>query len=67
MSTPHRLSQNRIRHHSHQKEAPTLVTAWPTLSIYSKIAEEEDNRMTDRWQKDTEGILIFVSAAFKLY
>ena len=35
----------------------------PLFSIYSKIAEEEDNRMTDRWQKDAEGILIFVSGA----
>jgi len=29
--------------------------------LYSKIAEEEDNKMTDRWQKDADGILIFVS------
>jgi len=29
--------------------------------MYTKIAEEEDNKMTDRWQKDADGILIFVS------
>ena len=28
--------------------------------MYSKIAEEEDNKMTDRWTKDADGILIFV-------
>ena len=33
----------------------------PLFSIYSKIAEEEDSRMGDRWQKDANGILIFVS------
>jgi hypothetical protein len=33
----------------------------PFFSIYSKTAEEEDNKMVDRWQKDADGILIFVS------
>jgi hypothetical protein len=30
--------------------------------MYSKLAEEEDNKMVDRWQKEAEGILIFVSS-----
>ena len=29
--------------------------------MYSKAAEEEDNKMVERWQKDADGILIFVS------
>jgi hypothetical protein len=33
----------------------------PLFSIYSKVAEEEDNKMVERWQKDADGILIFVS------
>ena len=33
----------------------------PLFSMYSKAAEEEDNKMADRWQKDADGILIFVS------
>src|SRR6266851_4807653 len=33
----------------------------PLFSLYSKIAEEDDNKMTDRRQKDADGILIFVS------
>jgi hypothetical protein len=33
----------------------------PLFSIYSKAAEEEDNKMVELWQKDAEGILIFVS------
>ena len=32
----------------------------PLFSIYSKAAEEEDNKMVERWQKDADGILIFV-------
>jgi hypothetical protein len=31
------------------------------FSIYSKTAEDEDKKMVDRWQKDADGILIFVS------
>jgi hypothetical protein len=33
----------------------------PFFSIYSKAAEDEDNKMVERWQKDADGILIFVS------
>jgi hypothetical protein len=28
--------------------------------MYSKIGEEEDNQMAERWQKDADGIVIFV-------
>jgi hypothetical protein len=38
----------------------------PLFSIYSKIAEEEDNRMVDRWQKDADGTLVFVSLCFNI-
>ena len=31
------------------------------FSLYSKAAKEEDDKMVERWQKDAEGILIFVS------
>ena len=31
------------------------------FSIYSKAADDEDNKMVERWQKDADGILIFVS------
>ena len=33
----------------------------PLFSIYSKTAEVEDKNMVERWQKDADGILIFVS------
>jgi hypothetical protein len=29
--------------------------------MYLKLAEEEDNKMAERWQKDADGVLIFVS------
>ena len=32
----------------------------PLFTLYSEIAEEEDNKMAERWQKDAEGIIIFV-------
>jgi hypothetical protein len=28
------------------------------FSIYSKAADDEDNKMVERWQKDAYGILI---------
>ncbi|KAF8494133.1 hypothetical protein F5888DRAFT_1805718 [Russula emetica] len=31
----------------------------PLFSIYPKAAEDEDNKMVERWQKDADGILIF--------
>ena len=31
------------------------------FNMYSKASEEEDNNMVERWQKDADGILIFVS------
>src|SRR5258707_11900683 len=33
----------------------------PLFSMYSKAAEEEDRKMIERWRKDAEEILIFVS------
>ena len=32
------------------------------FSMYSRIAEEEDARMAERWKKDADGILVFVSS-----
>ena len=33
----------------------------PLFSIYTKAAEDEDKKLVERWQKDADGILIFVS------
>jgi hypothetical protein len=34
--------------------------------MYLGIAEEEDNKTTERWQKDADVILIFVSPCFAI-
>jgi hypothetical protein len=31
--------------------------------MYVKMAEEEDNKVAERWKADADGILIFVSAS----
>ena len=36
----------------------------PLFTIYSKIAEKDDNKRVERWQRDALGILIFVSHHF---
>jgi hypothetical protein len=33
----------------------------PLFSMYTKAAQDEDNKMVERWQKDADGIIIFVS------
>jgi hypothetical protein len=44
------------------QEYPHLDDSSRTIfSMYSEISEEEDKNMTERWQKDAKGILIFVS------
>jgi hypothetical protein len=35
--------------------------------MYVKMSQEEDNKMADRWQKDADGILIFVSSSCHLH
>ena len=32
--------------------------------MYSKLAEEEDNKMATRWQNDADGIRVFVGPLF---
>ena len=44
-----------------QSESIFGDSSGPLFSMYSKAAEEVDNRMVERWQKDADGILIFVS------
>jgi hypothetical protein len=30
------------------------------FTLYSNIVEDDDNKMAERWQKDADGIIIFV-------
>lgn len=45
-----------------QRESSFGDSSGPLFSLYSKIAEGDDDKMAERWQKDTKGLLIFVSA-----
>ncbi len=39
----------------------------PLFSMYSKIAEKDDRTMVERWQKDADGVIIFVSPPVTYY
>jgi hypothetical protein len=49
-----------------QGESNSGDSSGPLFTMYSKIAEEEDDKMVERWQKDAEGIIIFVRSEFLL-
>ncbi|KAF8470277.1 hypothetical protein DFH94DRAFT_214631 [Russula ochroleuca] len=47
-------------HRSHQKgESSFGDSSGPLFSMYSDATEKEDNKMTDRWKADADGILFF--------
>jgi hypothetical protein len=39
----------------------------PLFSMYTKVAEDDDNKMVKIWQKDADGILIFVSPCLSIF
>ena len=41
-------------------------SSWPLYTMYSKIAKDEDNKLVERCQRDTDGTLIFVSSQITL-
>jgi hypothetical protein len=43
-----------------QREPDFDDSSWPLFSIFSNIVEEEDNDTVERWEKVTQGIIIFV-------
>ena len=36
-------------------------SSWPLYSMYSKIAQQDDNRLAENCQRDTSGTMVFVS------
>jgi hypothetical protein len=46
---------------SNQPQSNFGDSSGPLFSIYCKAAKDEDSKMVERWQKDADGILIFVS------
>ena len=67
------IADNRPNHplptsnHPLQAESNFGDSSGPLFSIYSKAAEDEDNKMVERWQKDADGILIFVSPRVSMH
>jgi hypothetical protein len=55
-SRPRSVSFQTPRTGPHFRDSSGLL-----FSMYSRIVEAEDNKMTEHWQKDADGILIFVS------
>ena len=39
----------------------------PLFSMYTKTSEEEDNKMVETWQKDADGIVIFVRSCIGIH
>ncbi|KAH9965673.1 hypothetical protein BGW80DRAFT_1447786 [Lactifluus volemus] len=48
-----------IRMKASEEQANFTNRSSPLYNMYVKMTEEEDSKMTDRWQKDGDGILIF--------
>ena len=63
-------SQTRLGHgHPDQSQLIQLPPlppqqSWPLYAMYSKVTQEEDNKMAERFQKAADGLLVFVSSHF---
>jgi hypothetical protein len=51
----HQMEQNQ------EQQSEFADSSGPFFTMYREMTEEEDNKMAERWQKDAEGIIIFVS------
>ena len=56
------------RNRTQQSREPFFIdSSGPFFTLYSKAAEDEDNKMVESWQKDAKGILIFVSSCIPIH
>ena len=44
-----------------KKELDYGDSSWPLYSMYSRIAQQDDNKLAERCQRDTNGTMVFVS------
>jgi hypothetical protein len=51
------------RAQNQEQELEFADSSGPLFFMYRKMVEEEDNKMAERWQKDADGILIFVGTS----
>ena len=64
-SPPAQTDEPQYPPHSTQNQPPQGLSSFvdgsgPIFSQYLEMAKEEDERMTDNWKADADGILIFV-------
>ena len=50
-----------------QEESNSGDSSGPFFSVYSEAAKDEDNKRAENWQKDAEGIIIFVSPSVDIH
>ena len=50
-----------------QEESNSGDSSGPFFSVYSDAAKDEDNKRAENWQKDAEGIVIFVSPCVDIH
>jgi hypothetical protein len=50
-----------------QEESNSGDSSGPFFSVYSEAAKDEDNKRAESWQKDAEGIIIFVSPSVDIH
>jgi hypothetical protein len=58
-----RNSDDRQAAQNETSQEPSIFSdgSGPIFNMYVKMAKEEDNKLAHSWQKDADGILIFVS------
>jgi hypothetical protein len=52
-----------LNHRQVQQFQESVDSSGPLFSMYSNMAEGEDVKMAKRWQKDADGVLIFVGTS----
>ena len=58
----HQDAPQPVPHQTSQRQSNFSDGSGPLFNMYVKMAEEEDDKMADLWQKDAKTILIFVSS-----
>jgi hypothetical protein len=52
------------RHHERKKHRDFADSSEPLFSMYWDMAEEEDNKVLQSWEKDAKPIIFFVCSKF---
>jgi hypothetical protein len=55
------IDRFRVRVEQDKEKHKHADSSAPLFTMYSQMAEKEDKEMAERWRKDADGILIFVS------